>query len=321
MSDRTTSVEPANGASPTPTYDAAYYRQYCGIPYERSEHWLNFFGTVADGIVNNLHPTSALDAGCAMGFLVEALHKRGVDAYGVDISEYAISKVDDSVRDRCRAASLTEPFPRRYDLITCIEVVEHIPPAEIEQVIANLCSATDRLLLSTTPADYGEATHLNVQQPEAWSAMLAAHGFFRDVERDFSYLSPWAALYTRSEEQVGETVRRYDRAWWRLKQEVSEVRASLLATQERLEELEQTGGFESRPEVLAELDRKNEEILKLRDLLVGRDAELGAAKGRLAAAEESTRSVQGVARRIQERIPGGMRFGGALLRRLQGRRG
>jgi SAM-dependent methyltransferase len=320
MADQTTSVELQARPDRTPEYGSYYYRHDCGIPYERNEHWLSFFGDVADGIVRNLHPTSVLDAGCAMGFLVEALHKRGVDARGIDISEYAVSQVDESVRDRCQVGTLTEPLGRRYDLITCIEVLEHIPAPETDKVIANLCSSTDRLLLSSTPADYGEATHLNVQPPEAWSALLAREGFFRDLEQDFSYLAPWAALYTRIEQPPIETVRRYDRAWWRLRHEASEVRAALLATQEQLAEMEERTETENRSEMGAEIDRLKEENLRLRDLLVGKDAELGAARGQLAVAEDQSQRLANAASRIQARIPGFMRLGGAILRRVQGRR-
>jgi hypothetical protein len=73
-------------------------------------------------------------------------------------------------------------------------------------------------------------------------------------------------------------------------------------------------------ELQAELARRDEEILRLRDLLIGKDVELGAALGQLAVLEASSRRVGGVARKIQSRIPGGMRIGGAL-RRLQGPRG
>lgn len=38
---------------------------------------------------------------------------------------------------------------------------------------------------------------------------------------------------------------------------------------------------EDRAELLRELDRRDEEILRLRDLLIAKDAELGAARGRL----------------------------------------
>lgn len=319
MAEQTSPVATREAGDGPPQYGPYYYRHDCGIPYERNEHWLGFFGEIADRIVADLHPTTVLDAGCAMGFLVEALVKRGVDAKGIDVSEFAISQVHESVRDRCRVQSLTEPLDGRYDLITCIEVVEHIAPQDADTVIANLCAATDRLLLSTTPQNYGEPTHLNVQPPEAWSAALAKQGFYRDVERDFSYLSPWAALYVRREEDTVETVRRYDRAWWRLHSEVGEMRTSLLALQEQLERLEGEAGAEQTDENRAELAELREENLRLRDLLVGRDAELGVARGELAQQREQSQRLLSAAARIQSRIPGGMRLGGMALRKLQRR--
>jgi len=322
MSEQSTSLPKSANGQDAADYGASYYENYWGGggPYERNERWLEFFDGVASGIVRDIHPLSSLDAGCAMGFLVEGLAKQGVDAWGVDISEYAISQVDPSVRERCWVGSLTEPLTRRYDLITCIEVVEHVPPEQTEAVIANLCQATDQLLLSTTHQDYGEPTHLNVQPPEYWSALLAQQGFFRDLDRDMSFLSPWAGLYLRAERPVAETVRAYDRAWWRLRREVGEVRSSLLATQQRLAKLEDSGRIEDRRDVIKELDRREEEILRLRDRLVGQDMELGAVKGQLAAMQETSRSLSSAIARVQSRIPGGMRLGGKLLRRLQGRR-
>lgn len=316
MADRISQVEPAAGSEDQLEYGAYYFQHDCGVPYERNEHWLGFFGDVAEGIVRNLHPSSVLDAGCAMGFLVEALHKRGVEAWGVDISEYAISRVDESVRDRCRVASLTEPLDRRYDLIACIEVLEHIPPAEADAVLANLCGATDRLLVSTTPDDYSEATHLNVQEPEAWSAALAREGFLRDLDQDLSFLTPWATLYTRREEPLTETVRRYDRSWWRMRKETHEVRRSLLGAHERISELERAEG-EDRPALLREIDGRDEEILRLRDLLIGKDAELGAARGQLAALQLHTQRIASVTERIKSRIPGAHLLA-SLLQRVRG---
>lgn len=70
-----------------------------------------------------------------------------------------------------------------------------------------------------------------------------------------------------------------------------------------------------------ELAEARQEILRLRDLLVGRDAELGTARGRLAELEDHSKRFANAAERVQSRIPGLMRFGGLLLRRLQGRRG
>lgn len=316
MAEQTTPLEAPAGTDGQVEYGAFYFRHDCGVPYERNEYWLGFFDRIAESIVREFHPTSVLDAGCSMGFLVEGLRKRGVDARGVDISEYAISQAHESVREYCSIGSLTKPLGQRYDLIACIEVLEHIPAADADAAIANLCAATDRLLISTTPEDYGEASHINVQPPEVWSAALAREGFLRDLDHDLSYLTPWAAVYSRREEPLPETVRRYDRSWWRLRHEVSDVRASLLQAQDRLAELEGNEG-ESRPELLEELARSKEEILRLRDLLVGKDAEIGAARGQLAAVEHQTQRLANIVGLAQARVPGIMRLAGAVLRRLR----
>lgn len=75
-------------------YNAEYYKQYdvgCGkVDYSDSEYTKGFLTQIAQKIVDDLHPKTVLDAGCAMGHLVAALRDLGVEAYGVDVSEYAI---------------------------------------------------------------------------------------------------------------------------------------------------------------------------------------------------------------------------------------
>src|SRR3990172_4083903 len=115
--------------SPQNLYDERYYKGYhsaCGLPYDRIEPWLNFFANIADKIVEQVSPRTVLDVGCAKGFLVEALRDRGVEAFGLDISEYAISQVRDDLKPYCWVASAGHPLPLRYDLIVCIEVLEHL---------------------------------------------------------------------------------------------------------------------------------------------------------------------------------------------------
>jgi SAM-dependent methyltransferase len=314
MSEQATPTGLDQQAAPQTEYGSAYYSNYRGGggPYERNERWLGFFGEVADGIIRDLHPNSVFDAGCAMGFLVEALRKRGVDASGADISEYAISQVHESVAGHCSVATLTEPLPGRYDLVACIEVLEHLPADETDRAVANLCRASDRVLFSSTPGDFGEPTHLNVQPPETWAAKFAEQGFFRDLERDFSYISPWAALYRRDDEPRAETIRRYDRSWWRLRREATELRESLLQSQERLAELETGGGVENRAELLQELDARNEEILRLRDLLIGMEAEMGTVRGRVVELEDRTKPLTSVKHRLGRQFP----FAGKVIRGL-----
>ncbi len=215
---------PSSSGSP---FDACYYATGCGIPYERNAAWLNFFSGIADRIVSDIRPRTVLDAGCAMGFLVEALRERGVQAWGVDISDYAISQVHPSVREFCRVGSITDPFERHYDLIVCIEVLEHMPAAEGEQAIANLCAHSDDVLFSSRPDDFTEATHVNVQPIEYWAEHFARHGLFRDLDFDASFVTAWAMRLTRSHRPVHRLVRSYERRLSRLQEENRQLRAAL----------------------------------------------------------------------------------------------
>lgn len=65
----------------------------------------------------------------------------------------------------------------------------------------------------------------------------------------------------------------------------------------------------------AELARRDEEILRLRDLLILRDTELGAAKGRLAMIEQGSQRIADAVARIP--IPGATRVLQGLIRLLQ----
>ncbi|HEX5610215.1 MAG TPA: hypothetical protein VFX45_09000 [Solirubrobacterales bacterium] len=74
-------------------------------------------------------------------------------------------------------------------------------------------------------------------------------------------------------------------------------------------------------ELQRELERQQEEITRLRNLLVTRDAELGEARGRLTEMESYMGLLSRVATRLQEFAPALARLAGKALRRLQGRSG
>lgn len=66
----------------------------------------------------------------------------------------------------------------------------------------------------------------------------------------------------------------------------------------------------------AELAERQEEVLRLRDLLIARDAELGAAKGRLAELEQQSRYLTVVASRLQAGPRGIIELARAALAKL-----
>lgn len=205
-------------------YDAHYFAHGCGRPYQRDDEWLAFFGNIADRIVTDVQPATVLDAGCAMGFLVEALRERGVEAWGVDISEYAIEKVHSNVAEYCWRGSVTEPLPQDYDLIVCLEVLEHMPAEQAEQAVANFCRYSNDVLFSSTPFDYKEVTHFNVHPPEYWGELFARHGFYRDIDFDASFITPWATRFRHNEQPIHRIVREYERRFWLLWKENTDLR-------------------------------------------------------------------------------------------------
>jgi len=218
---------------PQKAFDAYYYQLGCGAPYVRNEQWLSFFQGIADRIIADLQPKTVLDAGCAKGFLVEGFRNHGLDAWGVDISEYAIQEVHETIKPFCWVGSISDPFPQKYDLIVTIEVLEHMPAGQGKTAIANLCAHSDCIIFTSTPFDYKETTHYNVQPPEYWSREFARHSFFRDVDFDASFITAWAVLYRKSEKPAHQLAYDYERRFWLLKKENNDLRQ--LATELRLQ--------------------------------------------------------------------------------------
>jgi len=100
--------------------------------------------------------TQSLDVGCAKGFLVEGLVELGYDAHGWDVSKWAVADADAAIRDRLSVVDLerrqlTVGRPR-YDLVTAFEVLEHVDPSKVPQVLKRLRRVSDGYLVATIPS-------------------------------------------------------------------------------------------------------------------------------------------------------------------------
>jgi len=127
---------------------------------------------------------SALDVGCAFGYGVNLLTSLGYDAWGTDISSYGLrqakKKLNKNVFVVCDVQE-NLPFKRKFDLITCFEVLEHLKnPARALQNMYNTC---DSIILCTTPnktierivkkilKDF-DKMHINVKTPLEWEKQI-----------------------------------------------------------------------------------------------------------------------------------------------------
>ena len=84
----------------------------------------------AEFIIEKFHPSTALDIGCSYGELVKFLNDFGVDAYGIDGSDYILSQADKSIKSKVFKVNLnSDPFPfedNTFDFIGSFYSVEHI---------------------------------------------------------------------------------------------------------------------------------------------------------------------------------------------------
>ena len=200
-------------------YNAGYYEDYDnafvegnGVMYSDKEKLYPFFEHIADKIVTNYAPKTVLDVGCAYGYLVEALRKKGVEAYGIDVSEYAIRQAYESIKPYVFVNSaeheLPLQMPQRYDLIISIEVFEHLTLEAGEKALQYLCGLTDTFIFSSTDSDIQDITHINVQRKEYWAKFFAKQGFFRDVQQRPTYIAECADTY-RKRNDICDVIQEY----------------------------------------------------------------------------------------------------------------
>jgi 2-polyprenyl-6-hydroxyphenyl methylase/3-demethylubiquinone-9 3-methyltransferase len=100
----------------------------------------------------------ALDVGCGGGILAEALAARGAEVLGIDLAEKPLNvaklhQLESGVPVRYQeiaAEALAEREPARYDVVTCMELLEHVPdPASTVNACAALVRPGGSVFFST----------------------------------------------------------------------------------------------------------------------------------------------------------------------------
>ena len=102
---------------------------------------------------------SVLDVGCGGGILADAMARRGASVLGIDLAAkplrvaqlHALEAQTSGVEYReVSAEALAEERPQSYDVITCMEMLEHVPdPSAIVDACARLTKPGGWLFFST----------------------------------------------------------------------------------------------------------------------------------------------------------------------------
>lgn len=174
-------------------YDAKWYNAGYFAEHQNRRDW---YYPTAVTLANRLKPRAALDIGCGIGMMVEAWTMCGIDAHGVDVAPAAIGMGRPEIAGRLRVNDVTkERLPYAdgsFDLVTSIEVVEHLPDHEnyLKEVFRVLRPGGYAFIQTpkpNTPEALGDATHISVKAKAEWKRLFTEAGF---VVRD-NELLPW----------------------------------------------------------------------------------------------------------------------------------
>lgn len=135
-------------------FDASYFdgalqatRHNAG--YSRYERWnrngSEFWKDKANDWVNHLAVANkkVLELGCAKGFMVKDMRDAGVDAYGMDVSSYAIGECESGMSQYLytgNATDLSQFSNKEFDIIISFRLLECLSDSDVTSVM-NECKA------------------------------------------------------------------------------------------------------------------------------------------------------------------------------------
>ena len=121
---------------------------------------------------------SALDVGCGSGAWVKTLLDHGVAAMGVDAPGMPASGllIGD---EHLHRHDLRKPLAlgRRFDLVLCLEVGEHLPEQYAATLVESLVRHSPVVVFSAAIPGQGGQGHVNEQWQSYWAAIFAAHSY------------------------------------------------------------------------------------------------------------------------------------------------
>jgi len=122
---------------------------------------------------------SVLDVGCGLGTWLTIFQESGVpEVLGLDGNNVDRSMLHIPER-QFRECDLTNPFDlgKRFDLVLCLEVAEHLPESCSDEFVASLCRHSDRIVFSAAIPGQGGQHHINEQWVDYWQLRFRQMGY------------------------------------------------------------------------------------------------------------------------------------------------
>jgi SAM-dependent methyltransferase len=147
-----------------------------------------------------LEPSSVIDVGCGTGTWLAEFFRLGVDdVHGVDGPWVDPGQLSIDAA-RFEAVDLSSPpkATRRFDLVTSLEVGEHLPERAARPFVEYLTGLGETVAFSAAIPGQGGTNHVNEQWPSYWSDLFAERGYLAfDIVRPQIWLSSSVELWYR----------------------------------------------------------------------------------------------------------------------------
>jgi cyclopropane fatty-acyl-phospholipid synthase-like methyltransferase len=150
---------------------------------------------MAQSIVTELAPGSAVDFGCGSGALLVDLRRLGVAVRGFDYSEAALTLCRRQNLDvgKFDLESSQEIDCPPADIVISTEVAEHLPESCADRYVDVLCSKANTVIFTAATPGQGGHDHVNEQPHQYWLDKFAARGFRLDHPATFRWRAEWEA--------------------------------------------------------------------------------------------------------------------------------
>jgi len=121
---------------------------------------------------------SVLDVGCGAGAWLSVWKQRGARVLGID-GDYVRGEMLSIDGEEFLAHDLARGFelPRKFDLVQCLEVAEHLPADGAETLVSSLCAHADMVLFSAAPPGQGGENHINERPYSYWRDLFQRRGY------------------------------------------------------------------------------------------------------------------------------------------------
>jgi SAM-dependent methyltransferase len=220
-----------------------FWEQQARTPGQQPEYFSYNYGRGIAGLLrlSGRLDGKVLDYGCGPGYLLDHLVAAGVNCYGADVSEQSVRRANARIPPAPRwqgavtiVAGRTPFDDGFFDVVTCIETLEHVP----EDLLAGLLAEVRRVLrpggvaLFTTPhaenlddslafcpfcdSEFHRYQHLRSFTADTLTSLLQQHGFTPvfATNLDFRDLAPPASQPNWKSWTAGLVYRSIRRSWF-----------------------------------------------------------------------------------------------------------